>query len=169
MKYGIWIIGCIGMALGLGACQSVQTGASASAVKNDLNSAELAYTLSNQTWCSNDEACSMMLQMVDGSDAYTSFEQRYEALAGKGLACKGWHLKGEDHVMKGTLAYMVCKALDLQGGVMMHLVPVRRYAYREAVVQNLMFRGSEWEPLTGPEVVAILGRAERMRQEKTMP
>jgi len=70
--------------------------------------------------------------------------------------------------MKGTLAYMVCKALDLQGGVMMHLVPVRRYAYREAVVQNLMFRGSEWEPLTGPEVVAILGRAERMRQDKAM-
>lgn len=156
------------MMISLGACQSERAAAPATGEKRDVNSAELAYSLSNQTWCSNDEACSMMLQMVDGADAYTNFEQRYEALAGKGLACSGWNLKGTDRVTKGTLAYMVCKALDLRGGVMMHLLPVRRYAYREAVVQKLMFRGSECEPLTGPEVVAILGRAERMRQDKAV-
>ena len=40
------------------------------------DSAELAYKLSAQTWCSNYDACSMMLLMIDGEDRCEKFEQR---------------------------------------------------------------------------------------------
>ena len=47
----------------------------------------------------------------------------------------------------------------------MHLLPGRRYAYREAVNLGLIAQGSEYEPLTGPEAVGIMGRAARMDQQ----
>ncbi len=60
---------------------------------------------------------------------------------------------------------MVCRALSIKGGLMMNLIPSRRYAYREAVYQGLMRSGSESEPLTGPEAVGILSRAGRLQAD----
>ena len=125
------------------------------------DSASTAYELSRQAWCSNDMACSMVLLMTQGEDRYTSFEERRAAVEVKGLARANWRLQGDKPVSKGTLAYMLCRAMDIKGGLWMHLLPSRRYAYREALHRKLMERGSEYEPLTGPEAVGILGRAGR--------
>lgn len=131
------------------------------------NSAELAYDMSTDTWCSNDEACSMVLLMISGEDRCLSFEQRRDILAGKGLLDPRWMIGGDEPVTKGTLSYMVCGALGLRGGVLMQVLPSRRYAYREALYHKLLSRGSEYEPLTGPEVVGIVGRAGRMMDERS--
>ena len=50
------------------------------------NSTELAYQLSTETWCSNDDACSMVLLLIDGEDRCEEFEQRLITLDVKGLA-----------------------------------------------------------------------------------
>jgi len=128
------------------------------------DSAELAYRLSQTTWCSNNEACSMVLFLVDGKDDCQTFDQRLVALDVKGLVDASWDLAADQTVAKGTLAYMLYHALDMNGGLMMHLLPSRRYAYREVVNLGLMTMGSEYEPLTGPEVVGIMGRAARMKK-----
>ena len=59
--------------------------------------------------------------------------ERMALIESKGLAQSGWHLRADQTVSKGTLAYMVCRALDVEGGLMLRLAPGRRYAYREAV------------------------------------
>ncbi|GEM_PF-1240074 len=132
------------------------------------NSASLAYRLSSQTWCSNDEACSMVLLLIDGEDRYQSFVDRRIALDAKGVANASWDIEADEPVTKGTLAYMLCRALGLKGGVMLRLISSRRYAYREALHYGLMAKGSAREPLTGPEAVGIIGRAARMKEGETI-
>lgn len=128
------------------------------------DSAALAWALSQKTWCTNNEAASLVLSLVDGKDEYGTFESRMEALQAKGLAQESWRLVGDEPVTKGTMGFMLCKALGLKGGVMMQVLPARRYAYREALAQGLMVRGSEFEPLTGPEAVGILQRAALVKE-----
>ena len=130
------------------------------------DSASFAYELAQKTWCSNDDACSMVLLMVDGRDNCENFAQRLVLLKGRGIMPGDWNPAAEATVDKGTLAYMVYRALGLKGGLMMRLLPGRRYAYREAVDRELMQRGSEDELLTGPEVVGIMGRAAQLRKRE---
>jgi len=127
MKYLPFVFLLLLTLAGLCSCQSssklpeeaLAAPAAESADKAGRDSAELAFTLVNKTWCSNDE----------------------------------------EPVTKGTLAYRLGRALDIKGGLMLRLAPCRRYAYREAVYQDLMVRGGDNEPLTGPEVVGIMSRA----------
>jgi len=131
----------------------------------DINSAALTYELSQKTWCSNDEAFSLALLMVIGEDRCLDFNERHIELSVKGLADAGWKLEPDAPVTKGTLAYIICRAAELKTGIMMHLLPSRRYAYREAVHQGLMMPGSAAEPLTAPEVVGIMGRVARLNEK----
>jgi hypothetical protein len=127
------------------------------------DSAELAYALANKTWCSNDDAASLILLLADGQDAYPDFDRRRAALASQGIMTAAWNLRADEPVTKGTLAYMLCRTLKIEGGLMYRLAPCRRYAYREVVYQGLMMRGGEDEPLTGPEVVGIMSRAGQLK------
>lgn len=106
----------------------------------------------------------MVLLLIDGEDRYQNFMDRLIALDAKGVTQSSWEIEADEPVTKGTLAYMLCRALGLKGGVMLRLIPCRRYAYREALNYGLMAKGSAREPLTGPEAVGILGRAARMKE-----
>ncbi|KPK74275.1 MAG: hypothetical protein AMJ79_14585 [Phycisphaerae bacterium SM23_30] len=130
-----------------------------------IDSAMLAYELNQKTWCSNDEAFSLMLLMAVGEDRCLNFNERLIELSVKGLADASWRLQADEPITKGTLAYMVCQAAKLKTGVMMKLIPGRRYAYREAVYHGLITPGSASEPLTAPEVVGIMGRLARLNEE----
>lgn len=129
------------------------------------DSAALAYDLSRKTWCSNDDAFSMILLLVDSEDRYLNFDDRRVALDVKGLADIDWNLQADEPITKGTMGFMACRALGIKGGLMMQLIPCRRYAYREALYHGLMKSGSENEPLTGPEAVGILSRLARFQSE----
>ena len=130
----------------------------------DDGSAELAFKLAFKKWCTNAEACSMMLYLTEGEDRGETLEQKQQLLKSKGILPGDWDLSATEPVRKGTLALMLCRALDIKGGLFMHLVGGSRYAYRETVYLELMQGGSEREYLTGPEVVDIMGRVARMKQ-----
>lgn len=169
MKW-ISLLMCWSGALWLTGCQANPPAESEAAAVSltkagPMNAAELAYRLSGKTWCTNDEACSMMLHFIDGEDPFAAFEERTDDLRQRGVMPEGWRLNADEPVTKGTLAYMLFQAMEQPGGLMMRLLPGRRYAYREAVDMNLMAKGSEDEPLTGPEVVGVMGRASRMRNQ----
>lgn len=157
-------------ALLVGACQSPSstTGQldSVDAFAPAVDSAELAYDLALEPWCTNNQAASMILLLVDGQDGHNRFDQRLLALDSRDLARANWNLEAEEPVTKGTLAFMVCRALDIEGGLLMRVMPSRRYAYREAVYARLMSAGSSYEPVTGPEAVGIFSRAARYRQNE---
>ena len=129
-----------------------------------IDSAALTYQLNQKTWCSNDEGFSMMLLLATGEDRCLNFNERLIELSVKGLADASWKLNANEPITKGTLAYMVCRAAKLRTGVMMHLIPSRRYAYREAIYHGLITPGSVNEPLTAPEVVGIMGRLARLNE-----
>ncbi len=130
----------------------------------DDGSAELAFKLAFKKWGTNAEACSMMLYLVECEDRGKTFEQKQQLLQSKGILPDDLDLSATEPVRKGTLALMLCRALDIKGGLFMRLVGGTRYAYREAVYLELMQGGSEREYLTGPEVVDIMGRVARMKQ-----
>lgn len=145
-------------------CQSSRAPQSNAASLSTQDSASLAYELASERWCTNNQACAMVLMLVDDEDSSKSFDARLAALQSKGFVEPGWSLVANDPVTKGTLGYMLYRALDIEGGVMIQVLPLRRYGYREVVHAGLMLRGSEYEPLTGPEVVGIMGRAARMME-----
>jgi len=159
------------MLLVLPSCRSGRIDLDRKMVSNDngqalsRDSAQLAYRLSGETWCSNDDACSMMLLLIDGTDHCEKFAQRLILLDVKGVADASWDITPDEPVTKGTLAYMLCRTLGLNNSIMMKLQPSRRYAYREAVYYGLMDRGSENEPVTGPECVGIMHRAAKMLEK----
>lgn len=131
-----------------------------------VDSATLGYELASRPWCTNQDAASMVLLMMEGEDRYQSFDERLAVLENRGWIQPGWNLRAEDSVTKGTLAYMVCAATETRGGVMMHLLPSRRYAYIEAVHLGYLERGSENEPVTGPEALGVFGRVTRHNEEQ---
>ncbi len=142
-------------------CQSQKVDTQPLVTGQAADGAELAYLLAQKKWCANDEACSFVLHWINGSDQAASFAERIETLKAKGLIKSGWHLEAAQPVSKGTLAYMICQAKGIKGGLWLRILPGKRYAYREAVDREIMQKGSEYEPLTGPEVVGIIGRAAR--------
>ncbi|MBN1435911.1 MAG: hypothetical protein JW936_02445 [Sedimentisphaerales bacterium] len=147
--------------LSLASCQSQMADPAPGYTGAPRDSAQLAYELSGKTWCTNDDACSLVLCMVQGQDTAQNFQQRIAALNEMGITQTNWNLAADDNVTKGTLGYMICRALDIPGGVMFQITNDRRYAYREALYHDLIERGSEYEPLTGPEAVGIMSRVAR--------
>lgn len=131
-------------------------------------SAELAYKLAYKKWCTNNDACSLMIYMVGGKDRGETFKQKEKFLQHKAVIPSHWKLAPDEPVTKGTFAYMLCRATDTRGGLFMRILGGRRYAYREAVYQDFMQAGSEYEPLTGPEAVGIIGRVSRRYHNQQM-
>jgi hypothetical protein len=85
---------------------------------------------------------------------------RQEAV-GLGLIDPAWDLADGAPLSKGTLAFMLMKALNIKGGVTTAIFgPSRRYAFRELVYLRLMKGGADMEYVTGRELLDILTNAE---------
>jgi len=162
IRLSLLVAGCLTLA----SCQSPPVQLPAPQTDSNPDSAALGYQIAQQTWCSNDQACSMMLHLIYGRDPYSDFASRYEALAFLNVARGRWKLQAEKPVTKGALSYMLCRALDYRGGVMFHLLPIRRYAYRELLDKQMISPGADFEPLTGPEAIGIFSRAAQKMAEK---
>lgn len=93
---------------------------------------------------------------------------RQEALD-RTLVESGWEIAESAPVDKGTVAYMLCRALGIKGGVTMRLFGIsRRYAFRECVYLKLIAGGTPGERVTGRELIDILAAAEDYRKGGTL-
>ena len=160
---GLFLTGCVTQPPTTIATDTPATASNASqdATTDTDDSAELAYELAHKQWCTNDDMCSLIIYLIGGQVRNETFEQKMELLQSKALVPSHCILTPDEPATKGTFAYMLCRATNTKGGLFMHLVGGRRYAYREAVFQNFMMAGSEYELLTGPEAVGIIGRVSR--------
>ena len=133
--------------------------------REKVSQAGFFYELADKPWCSADDAARGLLLLLDGQDPCTNFQQRIEKLADRGLTCKLWHLKPNEPITKGQVAYMICKALDIRGGLTMLLFgPSDRYCYRELVWLGIMEPGTDYQPMTGPEFVGVISAADEYRK-----
>jgi hypothetical protein len=65
---------------------------------------------------------------------------------------------------KGLFAYMVYQALDLHGGIALHLFgPTERLALKELVFQGLMSPGHVHDLVSGQELVQVMSQAARYK------
>lgn len=109
--------------------------------------------------------------MGDGYQAVAMLVRRDGALADpaacrdmlrqRGVARASW---GDDlaaPVAKGRLAYMVCQALGIKGGLTMRLFgPSERYCLFECQHLELMAGGAVYQHCTGGELVSVIDRAD---------
>ncbi len=67
---------------------------------------------------------------------------------------------------KGSLAKMILKGLNINGGLFNSLIGGSKYAYREAVHYHIFPKGgSAFQKITGRELVAVINRASKYNKE----
>lgn len=111
------------------------------------------------------DVVSGMLLLMDGQDAAAPFARRVDLLKQRRMIDASWSHDASRAVLRGRLAYMVCVACDIKGGVILRLFgPSQRYCLRELQYMRMMGQGNVRGKITGMELVAVLNRAEVYRR-----
>jgi len=99
--------------------------------------------------------------LVRGSDDLKDAGKCRDALVEKKIAPAAWGLDAKAPLSKGQLAYMICQACGIKGGVMMRLLgPTQRYCLFECQYLELMQGGADYQFCTGGELVSVIDRSD---------
>jgi hypothetical protein len=119
------------------------------------------HTLTDQPVCSNDAAFHGLLLYFDNKDDCADYPARVALLKSRGMLSEGFDQPADVGVQRGTLAHALCRALQIKGGVTMHILgPADRYALRELQFMGLFPPGSPQQTFSGTEYVGIIGKIE---------
>jgi len=128
------------------------------------DSADYLDRLSSTETVSEAVALEGILQVL-GQEQKRSFAQAVGYLRQKGIVSARWTCQADRDVTKGRVAYMVYQACGLKGGLTLTLTgPSQRYCLKELQYLGLMSEGQVYNGVTGMEYVAILSRADELRQ-----
>ena len=125
---------------------------------------EVIDTLLNQDQAEFDDtlymiftASGMLPDSASSADSFHEFSQRGWGLKEKGL---------NDPVTAGELAYLIMRALNLQGGIMYTIFPNPRYAYKELVYRKALETGTGSKRIvSGEEVLRVLAKTMAQQEE----
>jgi len=133
------------------------------------NSAAFLDRMSSLDTLTENDAMRGML-MLEGGDNTKTFRQRVDLLIErKILDPKGDHAASRP-LTRGKLAYMVCRACNLSGGIILRLTGnTERYCLRELQYRNMMTEGSGSTAVTGMEFSSVLTRADIYRRTGRFP
>ena len=111
------------------------------------------------------DACRLFVSLVKDQPADGDFEALRKEAVERGLIDPAWEMTETGPVDKGTVAYLVVKALGIKGGLTMSIFGAsRRYAFRECVHLKLIAGGTPGEHMTGRELLDVLSAAESWKQ-----
>jgi len=103
------------------------------------------------------DACRAILSILKDEHTDADFSAISGDLSGRGIVSADWNLQETSLLTKGTLAYMLCQALELRGGLTMRLFGInRRYALRECQQRRLIVGGVTEEYVTGRELLDVI-------------
>lgn len=106
------------------------------------------------------DACRAVLSLIKEEHTDADFGAVSGELSGKGVVSADWTLQEPSLLTKGTLAYMVCRSLGIQGGLTIRVFGMsRRYALRECQHLGLINGGSMDEYVTGRELIDVITNA----------
>jgi len=106
------------------------------------------------------DACRAILSLLKDEHTDADFPAISGDLSGRGIIASDWALQETSLLTKGTLAYMLCQALEIKGGLTMRLFGIsRRYALRECQHKGLIVGGVMDEFVTGRELLDVLTNA----------
>ena len=101
-----------------------------------------------------------MLKLGESALGEMTFAEICDILTQKQLIKKDYAKDPKRLVNRGQIAYMICKALEIKGGLTMRIFGVsERYGYRECVYLGLLPVGSQWDKVSGSELLGILAQA----------
>jgi hypothetical protein len=82
-------------------------------------------------------------------------------LVEKKIARSSWGNDPKEPLTKGRLAYMVCQALGIKGGLIMRLTgPTERYCLLECAYLEFIINGADYQNCTGGELTSVIDRAD---------
>jgi hypothetical protein len=112
------------------------------------------------------DACRAVLSVVKNEHTDADFTAVFGELNTRGVVSTSWTLQESSLLTKGTLAYMICQALEIKGGVTMRLFGInRRYALRECLYRRLIASGTVDEYVTGRELIDVVTNAAVHREQ----
>ena len=115
--------------------------------------------------CSYGDACRIVLSLAKSEHTDAAFAEVQKDLAAREIVDPDWGFEEAAAVTKGTLAYMLCKALGIKGGATARIFGMsRRYAFRECVHAGLLHGKTGMEYVTGRELIDALTDAEVFQQ-----
>ncbi len=107
--------------------------------------------------------------LVAGAPLDEPFAAIRKRVVDEGVMPDSWDALEESELTKGHLAYLLCGALKIKGGLTMRIVGItRRYALREAIYVGLIERGSTEEFVSGRELIDVTRRAEIYKAEGSL-
>jgi hypothetical protein len=122
---------------------------------------EFWHRLNDEKVASNDDAFHAVLLYVDGQDAHADYMARVNAMKSRNLVPQDFDESANQAVQRGTLAVALVRAMQIRGGLMLHLFgPSPRYAVRELYFQGIYPLSSPHQTFSGSELVGIIGRVE---------
>ncbi len=150
--------------LSLAACSAPRTATPLTAKlgKDDAGTQlEFWHELGQQPMTSHDDAFHGFLLYLDGGDSASDYAGRVARLKKRGLLADSFNRPADEAIQRGTLAVMICHAVDLKGGVTYSLLgPTPRYATRELQYAGLYPLSTPNQIFTGAEYLGIIGRLE---------
>jgi len=112
------------------------------------------------------DACRAVLSILKDEHTDADFAAIWGDLSGRGVVSADWKLQETSLLTKGTLAYMLCQALEIKGGLTMRLFGInRRYALRECQHRGLIVGGVVDEFVTGRELLDVITNATIYREQ----
>jgi hypothetical protein len=151
-------------ALSLCGCQTArvpQTLVSQLKTEGDDAQMEFWHRLNDEPVASNDDAFHAVLLYFDGSDSHPDYAARVAAMKQRRMLPGGFNAPPDQAIERGTLAVALVRALQLRGGMMLHVLADNpRYAVRELYYEDIYPLSSPQQTFSGSELVGIIGRVE---------
>jgi hypothetical protein len=127
-----------------------------------------------------EDGCRAISCFVDVPENTMTFEELVVELKKKGIIGKRWKYKAEKPLTRGITAYMICKVLNIKGGLTMRFTSLickafkikdgftvpdfgmnKRYAYLECQHMGIVPIGHKKTYLTGHDLLALMYRVEQ--------
>jgi hypothetical protein len=134
-----------------------------------------------------EDGCRAISYFVDVPENTMTFEELVAELKKKGTIGKRWKYKAEKPLTRGIMAYMICKVLNIKGGLTMRAIDItkrftglirkklkikdglavpdfgmyKRYAHLEVQYMGLEPTGNKKTYLTGHDLLAMMYRIEQ--------
>jgi len=125
--------------------------------------------LAEQPVTTHNDALHGLIELANGTDPTNTYEERIAWLCEHGYLDWGFYKPQDQAVTRGTVAHVICRILDIDGGVSMHLIgPHPRYATRELVYREIMEPGTAQQAMSGIAFVGVIGEARDYAQEKDL-
>ncbi len=125
--------------------------------------------LADQPITTHNDALHGLIELANGTDPAATYEQRIVWLCEHGYMDWGWYEAHDLAVTRGLVAGVLCRILEIEGGVTMRLIgPHPRYAVRELVYREIMRPGTFQQAMSGIEFVGVIGKARDFAQENDL-